>query len=69
MTMKKLLTVTLFIVAPLAQAQGIENDLDGNASALQASEMRPGPQSQRSKVASKRTRTAASGTAVAMRRQ
>lgn len=66
--MKTLLTITLFIVAPLAHAQPIENDLDGNASALQASEMRrPGPQSQKSKVATRRTGTAASGKTVAMR--
>jgi len=31
-------------VATLAQAQALEADLDGNASALVASEMRPAPQ-------------------------
>ena len=42
--MKKLLAATLFAAATLAHAQALEADLDGNASALQASEMRqPSP--------------------------
>lgn len=39
--MKTLLGAMLFAVATLAQAQALEADLDGNAGALQASEMRP----------------------------
>jgi hypothetical protein len=39
--MKALLGTVLFTLAAMAQAQGLEADLDGNASALQASEMRP----------------------------
>ena len=65
----RILLAAAFFSPMLANAQPIEADLDGNASALQASEMRPGPQSQKSKVALKRTRTAASGTSVAMQRQ
>ena len=41
--MKLLLATTLFAVATLSHAQSIEADLDGNASALQASEMRARP--------------------------
>lgn len=39
--MKTLLGTMLFVLAAMAQAQGLEADLDGNASALQASEMPP----------------------------
>ena len=39
--MKTLLGTMLFALAAMAQAQGLEADLDGNASALQSSEMRP----------------------------
>ena len=42
--MKKLLAVLLSTFAAQAFAQSLESDLDGNASALQASEMRPQPQ-------------------------
>jgi len=42
--MKTLIGAMLFAVATLAQAQALEADLDGNASALVASEMRPAPQ-------------------------
>ena len=66
--MKTLFAATLLAASTLAQAQGIETDLDGNAGALQASEMRPGPQSQTSKVVLQRTGTVVSGAAVAMRR-
>ena len=41
--MKKLLAVLLSTFAAQAFAQSLESDLDGNASALQASEMRPQP--------------------------
>jgi len=42
--MKTLIGAMLFAVTTLVQAQGLEADLDGNASALVASEMRPAPQ-------------------------
>lgn len=42
--MKTLLAVLLSTLAAQAFAQSLESDLDGNASALQASEMRPQPQ-------------------------
>jgi hypothetical protein len=48
--MKALLAATLFAGAALANAQAIEADLDGNASALQASEMRPAQKSQSAKT-------------------
>ena len=54
--MKTLFGVLLSIFAAQANAQSIESDLDGNASALQASEMRPQPQAsrpQRQRVASR----------------
>ena len=41
--MKNLLAATLFAAATLCHAQAIEADLDGNASALQASETRARP--------------------------
>jgi hypothetical protein len=41
--MKTLFGTLLLVLAAQASAQGIEADLDGNASALQASEMRPAP--------------------------
>jgi hypothetical protein len=41
--MKTLFAAILSLLAAQAYAQGIEDDLDGNASALQASEMRPEP--------------------------
>ena len=66
--MKTLFAAILLAAGTLAQAQSIETDLDGNASALQASEMRPGPQSRKSKVVLRRAGTPVSGAAVAMRR-
>ena len=45
--MKTLLGAMLFAAVTQAHAQAIEGDLDGNASALQASEMRPAPKSPR----------------------
>jgi hypothetical protein len=42
--MKALLGTMLFALAAQAYAQALEADLDGNASALQASELRPAPQ-------------------------
>jgi hypothetical protein len=42
--MKTLFAVMLFAMAAQVHAQALEADLDGNASALQASEMRPPPQ-------------------------
>jgi hypothetical protein len=43
--MKNLFGTLLLVLAAQAAAQGIEADLDGNASALEASEMRPAPKS------------------------
>ena len=65
---KTLFAATLLAASTLAQAQSIEADLDGNAGALQASEMHPGQQPRKSKVALRRTGTADPGAAVAMRR-
>jgi hypothetical protein len=48
--MKKLIGVILLVAAAQVQAQGPEADLDGNASALQASEIKPARQSPRAKV-------------------
>jgi hypothetical protein len=48
--MKTLIGAMLFAVATLGQAQALEADLDGNASALVASEMRPAPQSKSSQA-------------------
>jgi hypothetical protein len=45
--MKTLFAVLLITGATLVQAQSLENDLDGNASALQASEMKPRQQTAR----------------------
>ena len=45
--MKAILGILLSVLAAQAHAQSVEADLDGNASALQASEMRPQPQSTR----------------------
>jgi len=42
--MKTFIGIALFAAAALAHAQPIEADLDGNAGALQASELRPQPQ-------------------------
>jgi hypothetical protein len=42
--MKTLLAATLFAAATQVCAQALEADLDGNAGALQASELRPQPQ-------------------------
>jgi hypothetical protein len=39
--MKNLMTAMFMVLAVSAHAQSLEADLDGNASALQASEMRP----------------------------
>jgi hypothetical protein len=47
--MKTLIGATLFAVTTLVQAQALEADLDGNASALQSSEM-PAPQPQPKKA-------------------
>lgn len=41
--MKAIFGTLLLVLAAQAQAQAPEADLDGNASALQASEMRPQP--------------------------
>ena len=41
--MKAVFGILLSLFAAQAYAQGLEADLDGNASALQASEMRPQP--------------------------
>jgi hypothetical protein len=41
--MKSLFAAILSLLAAQAHAQALEADLDGNASALQASEMRPAP--------------------------
>jgi hypothetical protein len=62
--MKTLLAATLFAAATQVHALGLEADLDGNASALQASEPRPQPQAKLNK--GKRQRVVA---AVAMGRQ
>lgn len=50
--MKTLLGAMLFALAAQAQvhAQTLEADLDGNASALQASELRPQPQAKLKKT-------------------
>ncbi|HWM45089.1 MAG TPA: hypothetical protein VNP36_21840 [Burkholderiales bacterium] len=45
--MKTLLGALLFALATQVYAQALEADLDGNASALQASEMRPAPQAKK----------------------
>jgi hypothetical protein len=45
--MKTLFGSLMFVLAAQAYAQSLEADLDGNASALQASEMRPAPQPSR----------------------
>ena len=42
--MKTLLGAMLFAAVTQAHAQALEADLDGNAGALQASELRPAPQ-------------------------
>ena len=61
--MKTLLAATLFALATQVCAQALEADLDGNASALQASEMRPAPQpSRRAVQAKKGVRTLSLGT-------
>ena len=49
--MKTLFAVILSTFAAQASAQALEADLDGNASALQASEMRPQPSKQPTRVA------------------
>ena len=41
--MKNVMAAIFMALAASAQAQTLEADLDGNASALQASEMRPAP--------------------------
>jgi hypothetical protein len=48
--MKTLLGATLFALATQVCAQPLEADLDGNASALQASEMRPQPRAKSDKT-------------------
>jgi hypothetical protein len=48
--MKTLLGATLFVLATQVCAQALEADLDGNASALQVSEMRPQPQAKLKKT-------------------
>lgn len=58
----------LFAVVSQAHAQGLEADLDGNAGALQASEMRSQPQSSRqAKVAPRPQAKAADRQRVAAR--
>ena len=51
--MKKLLAVLLSTFAAQAFAQSLESDLDGNASALQASEMRPQPKAPIERIAAR----------------
>jgi hypothetical protein len=48
--MKTLLTGILFVIAAPVYAQSLEADLDGNAGALQASEMRTQPQAPRQRA-------------------
>jgi hypothetical protein len=59
--MKTLFGSLMFVLAAQAYAQSLEADLDGNAAALQASEMRPQPQPSRpvAKAKSDRQRLAA----------
>jgi hypothetical protein len=57
--MKTLFGSLMFVLAAQAYAQSLEADLDGNASALQASEMRPQPSRPVAKAKSDRQRLAA----------
>ena len=58
--MKTLLGAMLFAAVTQAYAQALEADLDGNASALQASEMRPQPQAKLKKTQPQRVAAARS---------
>ena len=58
--MKAIFGILLSVLAAQAHAQSVEADLDGNASALQASEMRPQPQSTQARQAKKQNQRIAS---------